>query len=226
MRFTGKLHTWQEERGFGFIRPLDGGQDIFVHVSNLPMPRPGPEEVLTFEVTPGRQGKKQASNVRRQEVEAAGLAADRARDSQATRRKQDGARHRRAGRSGRMLIALALMAVIGWFAFDAYQAKRSRAAQSMPAPELSEPRDAASRLRCDGRTMCSQMTSCQEATFFRRTARARRWMAMATAFHASSNGASEKSASSVRPKVAVKNPFVVSALQSPCGIRGSFAFLG
>ncbi|MBX3656715.1 MAG: cold shock domain-containing protein [Ramlibacter sp.] len=36
MRFTGKIHTWNEERGFGFIRPTDGGQDIFVHVSSVP----------------------------------------------------------------------------------------------------------------------------------------------------------------------------------------------
>ena len=25
-----------EERGFGFLRPLDGGADIFVHVTKIP----------------------------------------------------------------------------------------------------------------------------------------------------------------------------------------------
>lgn len=32
MRFEGLLKTWNDERGFGFIQPLAGGQEIFVHV--------------------------------------------------------------------------------------------------------------------------------------------------------------------------------------------------
>ncbi len=31
----GELIKWHDDRGFGFIQPVDGGQDIFLHVSDI-----------------------------------------------------------------------------------------------------------------------------------------------------------------------------------------------
>lgn len=65
MRFTGIIKVWDDERGFGFIEPVQGGQEIFVHIkafSNL-RGRPQPEQRVTFEVEPGTQGKKRAVKV-------------------------------------------------------------------------------------------------------------------------------------------------------------------
>jgi hypothetical protein len=36
MRFDGKLKSWNDELGFGFIEPLRGGQEIFVHIKSFP----------------------------------------------------------------------------------------------------------------------------------------------------------------------------------------------
>ena len=32
MRFEGIIKSWNDERGFGFIEPSPGGQEIFVHI--------------------------------------------------------------------------------------------------------------------------------------------------------------------------------------------------
>ncbi len=32
---SGKLITWKDERGFGFIKPAQGQQDIFIHISAI-----------------------------------------------------------------------------------------------------------------------------------------------------------------------------------------------
>ena len=65
MRFDGKLKSWNDERGFGFIEPLQGGQEIFVHIKSFPpgTGRPTAGLPLTFEVELGPQGKKRASAV-------------------------------------------------------------------------------------------------------------------------------------------------------------------
>lgn len=65
MRFEGYLKSWNDERGFGFVEPVKGGDEIFVHIKALP-PRSGrPElnQLLSFEVELGPQGKKRAKNV-------------------------------------------------------------------------------------------------------------------------------------------------------------------
>lgn len=72
------------------------------------------------------------------------------------------------------LIVYALIAVAAWKGYTTYQAKTGIS----PTLLLSEPRarnidvggstSSAAKYRCDGRTHCSQMTSCEEATFFLR----------------------------------------------------------
>ena len=65
MRFDGSLKSWNDERGFGFIQPDQGGDEIFVHIkaiANL-SGRPALAQRLSFEVELGPQGKKRATNV-------------------------------------------------------------------------------------------------------------------------------------------------------------------
>lgn len=65
MRFDGTLKSWNDERGFGFIEPRQGGQDLFVHVKAFPAGtgRPVAGLPLSFEVEIGPNGKKRAKAV-------------------------------------------------------------------------------------------------------------------------------------------------------------------
>jgi CspA family cold shock protein len=62
---NGKVKMFNEERGFGFIKPDDGGDDIFFHVTAL---REGAEitkgAAVTFEIaTDPKTGKTKAVSV-------------------------------------------------------------------------------------------------------------------------------------------------------------------
>lgn len=74
-RQTGKLRSWNEERGFGFIAPTGGGRELFVHVSALPRDgsRPTPGETLSFEVGQNDKGQPQALKVQREALAGAPL---------------------------------------------------------------------------------------------------------------------------------------------------------
>ena len=62
---TGKIKMFNDQRGFGFIKPDDGGADIFFHVSAL---REGDEitegKAVSFETGPDQKtGKIKAISV-------------------------------------------------------------------------------------------------------------------------------------------------------------------
>lgn len=166
MRFDGTLKTWNAQRGFGFIAPRQGGQDIFAHLSAFPrdgrVPTEG--ETLTFEVETTAEGKKRAVRVQRPRQAPT-------QTTHSRKPRDDAPAH---GKSGlvRTLIALGIVAALGWYGYGQYaqrvEAKPStvqsereaQPLQATPAQEVS------GSFRCDGRQHCSQMTSCAEAKYF------------------------------------------------------------
>jgi len=73
MRFEGTLKSWNDERGFGFIAPDQGSDDVFVHVKAFSRRngRPAVGQRLAFEIEMGPQGKKRAKNVEAVRIAAA-----------------------------------------------------------------------------------------------------------------------------------------------------------
>lgn len=63
---TGTVKWFNDAKGFGFITPESGGEDLFAHFSAINMAgfkslKEG--QKVTFEITSGNKGKTQASNI-------------------------------------------------------------------------------------------------------------------------------------------------------------------
>ena len=171
MRFEGTLAQWKDDRGFGFIQPTQGGQELFAHISAFPRDgqRPQLHEKLSFEVALGQDGQKKAVAIQRPR-DLAPLSIGR------RRTPPQRARSPSTGVFGKLVALLLVCAVLGagYWKYEARQQARARAAAaeewdnatpSSRAPPAIAPL-VSSSYRCDGRQHCSQMTSCTEATFF------------------------------------------------------------
>lgn len=66
MAQQGRLTEWNDERGFGFITPPDGGPKVFAHISQFPRDtrRPTVLDLLTYSVEADDRGRLRASGVR------------------------------------------------------------------------------------------------------------------------------------------------------------------
>jgi cold shock CspA family protein len=63
---TGKVKWFNDAKGFGFITPDDGGEDLFAHFSAIQgsgFKTLKEGQAVSFEVTAGPKGK-QAANIR------------------------------------------------------------------------------------------------------------------------------------------------------------------
>jgi cold shock CspA family protein len=161
MRIEGTLSNWNDDRGFGFITPTLGGQEIFVHISTFPKDgvRPTLGEKLTFEIETDSNGKKRAKNLACPERRTV------SRTSPAPSRRP--ASDHRNERPGLFARVIPLLVVLGLIAYG-YGEYTRRAAPSTANTAMTEVQSSSQVYACDGRTHCSQMTSCAEATFFLR----------------------------------------------------------
>lgn len=193
MRTHGKLAKWNDDRGFGFIEPAVGTEEIFVHISAFPRDgiRPCIGEMISFEIDLSGDGKKRAVRVMRPGSRGT---------THRTRRPQSTATRQSPLTA---TVGLLLLAAIGWYGYARLTAHHATDSTPLPAPTslampatptpvsppitpTPEPTSHAVQatpepmshtipaiavapeqpFHCDGRTRCPQMTSCAEATFF------------------------------------------------------------
>ena len=66
MRLAGRISNWNDDKGFGFVVPHDGGARAFVHIKAFQMSarRPTDGELISYEVTRDSNGRANATNIR------------------------------------------------------------------------------------------------------------------------------------------------------------------
>jgi uncharacterized membrane protein YsdA (DUF1294 family)/cold shock CspA family protein len=65
MRHQGRITTWKDDQGFGFITPEAGGQQVFVHVKSFKnrRRRPTGNERVSYKLTADAKARARAENV-------------------------------------------------------------------------------------------------------------------------------------------------------------------
>ena len=177
MRTHGTLAGWSDDRGFGFISPAQGKEEVFVHISAFPRDgnRPRINELIFFETETGPNGKLRAIRVMRP-GQRPGPAWPPVK--------------RRPNQSFRVVgtvVSLLAIAAIGAYGYSRF----TRTAHELPVAQAVTASPAPSAFECDGRTMCSQMTSCAEARYFLKYCPNTRMETM-TVSRASSSGATDR----------------------------------
>jgi uncharacterized membrane protein YsdA (DUF1294 family)/cold shock CspA family protein len=65
MHYQGRITSWKDGKGFGFITPNGGGRQVFVHVSAFRnrQRRPEGDELVTYELAVDEKGRELAMKV-------------------------------------------------------------------------------------------------------------------------------------------------------------------
>ena len=67
MRIKGKITSWDNDKGFGFISPNDGGKQVFVHIKAFSHRKKQDEtnQKVTYIISKGKDGRVCADKVKR-----------------------------------------------------------------------------------------------------------------------------------------------------------------
>ena len=156
-RQKGRIIEWNPSKGFGFIRSNVGSTKIFIHISDFKHRQYKPKigDVIVYEIGNGRNNKKKAIN-----------AVCEGDFTSATK-------YKKISRTKRELYFV-LPLLLLWLIFSSNKNDTEMTVssnyESLPISDSVQEEEIEKKpnnnYKCDGRQYCSQMHSCEEATFF------------------------------------------------------------
>ena len=181
---TGKLIRWNDEKGYGFIRVESENREIFIHISTLShmTRRPVVGDVIFFDMETDNNGKQKAVNAKiegvpRLETSSKSLSLVPTHPAQpkpesrvkSFKPKQSGYRAKRhesnrLGFFSKLIPLLVVFLAVAAYEKSTFSKKTYNHTQILPAAETLKPPP--SQFECQGKTHCTQMSSCEEATFY------------------------------------------------------------
>ncbi|GIU19194.1 cold-shock protein [Shewanella sp. c952] len=166
----GTLVRWNAEKGFGFIKPeTANSKDVFIHISILKQMarKPVVGDQINYFSEWQSDGKIKAIK-----ANIEGVAINAANPSN----RQNRQRQQKPKSSSSLIIPLLILLGLGIFGFKRYQEMTATPVLTnhdieqmewQPHAQKSTPFVSKQKFRCEtGKTHCSQMRSCAEATFY------------------------------------------------------------
>ncbi|MGR1184695.1 excalibur calcium-binding domain-containing protein [Aeromonas veronii] len=158
MRYQGRIASWNEARGFGFITPEQNGAEqaingarsagLFVHVTALQFTLADAEPSSASSAAPSFRAASQPPR------------------PTSTRERSNPYRRRKSSWSGKLIPLLVLVGLFSIYSRFSAESMAPLPVSSFNQEEVSTPQGTTFIRQCDGRQHCSQMTSCEEATWF------------------------------------------------------------
>jgi cold shock CspA family protein len=177
----GRLVRWIDDKGFGFIKPDNGKQDIFIHISALKgmSRKPIVGDVIHYQISFDANGKARAVNARIEGVsQDLALVPLEQKPKRALASSTQGRSYRNASinvSKPRRRFGLApILIFIGAAITGIYDKISKEKDSSEPVVETSSveqteevsPVEQTEQFQCQGKTRCSEMTSYEEAIFY------------------------------------------------------------
>ena len=160
IRSKGTLTKWFDDKGFGFITPEKGVDDIFMHISALGenvSRRPQVGDTIFYYLRKDEEGK-----IKAYDAVIEGLASS---EWEEVSEKKSHA-NRSSPTAATVIIVLIILTIAVWA--TVYIRHFSGRGFSLMQSSSHNTVQASARYSCTGKNHCSQMRSCEEATFYLR----------------------------------------------------------
>jgi cold shock CspA family protein len=168
MFLEGKIKTYNEERGFGFIEIAGESRDLFFHIKDFPNKNVPPKvgEKLKFRKVE-EEGKFKADNIVRLDHQSEIIRyTPQSRAMQNKQRSEPPKQTYRKKSNFSSYIGILIIMGLAYAVFNKYQDWQNSKAQTGEVQRIVEEPLAQQNFSCDGREHCSQMSSYEEAVFF------------------------------------------------------------